>query len=110
MGSNRLLSRKQMVVDVLHPNRANVSRAKIAEELTKIYKGTDTNSIILFGFKTVFGGGRSSGFALIYDDKKALLQYEMKYRQVRHGFEVEKKKKLGRRASKEFKHKVEKVR
>ena len=34
-----------------------------------------------------FGGGKSTGFGVIYDDKKAALQFEPKYRliRVRHG-------------------------
>uniref|UniRef100_A0A093VJJ2 40S ribosomal protein S24 n=1 Tax=Talaromyces marneffei PM1 TaxID=1077442 RepID=A0A093VJJ2_TALMA len=61
---NPLLARKQMVVDVLHPNRANVS---------------------VFGFRTQFGGGKSTGFALVYDSHEALKKFEPHYRLVRIG-------------------------
>ena len=30
-----------------------------------------------------FGGGKSTGFGVIYDDKKAALQFEPKYRLIR---------------------------
>jgi hypothetical protein len=39
--------------------------------------------VVTFGFKTVFGGGRSTGFGLIYDDEAAQKKFEPKYRLVR---------------------------
>jgi len=36
--TNRLLSRKQMIIDVLHPGKANVSKTEIREKLGKLYK------------------------------------------------------------------------
>ena len=47
--------------------------------LAKKYK-TDAKNITCFGFKTQFGGGKSTGFALIYDNYDYLLKYEAKYR------------------------------
>ena len=51
---------------------ANVSKKEIKEKLAKQFK-SDESKISIFGLKTKFGGGRSSGFALIYntpEDKK----------------------------------------
>merc|ERR1711892_269012 len=64
--TNRLLARRQMVVYVLHPNRASVPKTEIREKLAKMYKCT-ADRIFAFGFTTNFGGGKTSGFALIYD-------------------------------------------
>lgn len=47
---------------------ANVSKERIRSELAKKFKSND-ECITVFGLKTKFGGGRSSGFALIYDSK-----------------------------------------
>jgi ribosomal protein S24E len=69
-------------VDILHPSRANVSRAELSEKLAAVYK-TDKNRVVTFGLKTQFGGGRSTGFALIYDDEAAQKKFEPKYRLVR---------------------------
>merc|ERR1712139_130247 len=66
--TNRLLSRKQMVVDVLHPNRPNVSKEELKSKIKDMYKANDDLSVVLFGFRTKFGGGRSTGFCLIYDN------------------------------------------
>ena len=80
--TNRLLARRQFIVDVLHPNRPNVSKAELAEKLAAIYK-TDKARVVPFGFKTTFGGGRSTGFALIYDDEAAQRKFEPRYRLIR---------------------------
>ncbi|CDS00338.1 hypothetical protein, partial [Sporisorium scitamineum] len=36
--TNRLLQRKQMVLDVIHPARPNVSKAELSEKLSEMYK------------------------------------------------------------------------
>merc|ERR1712241_691250 len=64
--TNRLLARRQMVVDVLHPNRPSLAKTDIREKLAKMYKCTP-DRVFAFGFRTNFGGGKSTGFALIYD-------------------------------------------
>jgi small subunit ribosomal protein S24e len=69
-------------VDILHPSRPNVSRAELSEKLAGIYK-TDKDRVVTFGLQTQFGGGRSTGFALIYDDEAAQKKFEPKYRLVR---------------------------
>jgi small subunit ribosomal protein S24e len=79
--TNRLLQRKQMVVDVLHPTRANVPRDELRDKLATMYKAPK-DQVIVFGFRTQFGGGKSTGFALVYDNKEAL-SFEPKYRLVR---------------------------
>ncbi|KKY27983.1 putative 37s ribosomal protein s24 [Phaeomoniella chlamydospora] len=81
---NSLLSRKQMVVDVLHPNRANVSKDELRGKLAEIYKA-NKDQVSVFGFRTQYGGGKSTGFALIYDSHEALKKFEPHYRQVRIG-------------------------
>lgn len=80
--TNRLLARRQFVVDVLHPGRANVSKSEIKDKLTSMYNVRDPNQVFVFGFRTQFGGGKSTGFGLIYDDVKAAERFEPKYRCV----------------------------
>lgn len=80
--TNRLLARRQFIVDVLHPNRANVSKAELSEKLAQIYK-TDKARVVTFGLRTAFGGGRSTGFGLIYDDEASQKKFEPKYRLIR---------------------------
>ena len=76
------MARRQFVVDVLHPGRANVAKEDLSEKLAAIYK-TDKARVVTFGLRTQFGGGRSTGFALIYDDEASQKKFEPRYRLVR---------------------------
>ncbi|PQE21069.1 ribosomal S24e protein [Rutstroemia sp. NJR-2017a WRK4] len=82
---NPLLGRKQMVVDILHPNRANISKDELREKLAGLYKASK-DQVNVFGLQTQFGGGKTTGFALIYDSPEALKKFEPHYRLVRVGF------------------------
>ncbi|KVH91698.1 Nucleotide-binding, alpha-beta plait [Cynara cardunculus var. scolymus] len=73
-----------IVIDVVHPGRPNVSKAELKEKLARIYDVKDPNSIFVFKFRTHFGGGKSTGFGLIYDSVENAKKYEPKYRLVRH--------------------------
>merc|ERR1712222_262394 len=100
---NPLLGRKQFVLDIIHPSMANVSKKDLATKLAAMYKVHDPQCIQLFGFKTAFGGGRSTGFGLIYDSLDRMKKFEPKYRLVRAGL-TPKKKDVGRRAKKDLKN------
>lgn len=67
------------IVDVIHPGKANVSKNDIKEKLASFY-GTTADVIFTFGYATAFGGGRSTGFACIYDNMDAAKKFEPKYR------------------------------
>eukprot|EP00531_Pseudo-nitzschia_arenysensis_P020044 CAMPEP_0116131374 /NCGR_PEP_ID=MMETSP0329-20121206/8971_1 /TAXON_ID=697910 /ORGANISM="Pseudo-nitzschia arenysensis, Strain B593" /LENGTH=136 /DNA_ID=CAMNT_0003625799 /DNA_START=274 /DNA_END=684 /DNA_ORIENTATION=+ len=104
---NPLLARKQMIVDVVHPGRANVSKDELSELLAGMYKG-DAKLTILFGFRTKFGGGKSTGFCLIYDNEESMIKFEPQYRMVRKGVTTQKER--SRKAMKEAKNKGKKIR
>ncbi|EHB13731.1 40S ribosomal protein S24 [Heterocephalus glaber] len=104
--TNQLLQRKQMVIDVLHPGKATVPKTEIQEKLTKIYK-TTPDVIFVFGFRTHFGGGKTTGFSMIYDSLDYAKKSEPKQRLARHG--LYKKKKTSRKW-KELKNRMKKVR
>uniref|UniRef100_A0A8C2BDC5 40S ribosomal protein S24 n=1 Tax=Cyprinus carpio TaxID=7962 RepID=A0A8C2BDC5_CYPCA len=105
--TNRLLQRKQMVVDVLHPGKATVPKTEIREKLAKMYK-TTPDVVFVFGFKTQFGGGKTTGFGMIYDSLDYAKKNEPKYRLQRHG--LYEKKKTSRKQRKERKNRMKKVR
>ncbi|GFY94794.1 ribosomal protein S24e family protein [Actinidia rufa] len=67
--TNRLLSRKQFV--------------ELKEKLSRMYEVKDPNAIFVFKFRTHFGGGKSTGFGLIYDSVENAKKYEPKYRLIR---------------------------
>ncbi|KAF3820416.1 hypothetical protein GH733_015925 [Mirounga leonina] len=84
------LQRKQMVIDVLHPGKATVPKTEIREKLAKMYK-TTPDVIFVFGFRTQFGGGKTTGFGMIYDSLDYAKKNEPKHRLARHSL-YEKKK------------------
>eukprot|EP00249_Psilotum_nudum_P000477 c1220_g1_i1 orf=174-590(+) len=106
--TNRLLSRKQFVVDVLHPGRPNVSKVELKEKLARLYDVRDPQTIFVFGFRTQFGGGKSTGFGLIYDNLDSAKKYEPKYRLIRNGLATKVEK--SRKQIKERKNRAKKIR
>lgn len=96
-----------MIVDVVHPGRANVSKSELSELLAGMYKA-DAKLTNLFGFKTKFGGGKSTGFCVIYDNEESMIKFEPKHRVVRKGLAT--KKEQSRKAIKEAKNKGLKIR
>ncbi|OMO62268.1 Zinc finger, PHD-type [Corchorus capsularis] len=106
--TNRLLSRKQFIIDVLHPGRPNVSKAELKEKLARMYEVKDPNAIFVFKFRTHFGGGKSTGFGLIYDSVENAKKYEPKYRLIRNGLDTKVEK--SRKQMKERKNRSKKVR
>ena len=97
-----------MVVDVLHPGKATIAKKDVREQLAKMYK-TTADVIIAFGFKTQFGGGKTTGFALIYDTLDYCKKFEPLHRLVRQGL-AEAKKKPSRKQRKERKNRQKKYR
>ncbi|XP_050526026.1 40S ribosomal protein S24 [Daktulosphaira vitifoliae] len=105
--TNRLLCRKQMVVDVMHPGKPSPKKTDIREKLAKMFKVLP-DVVFVFGFQTCFGGGKSTGFALIYDTLDHAKKFEPKYRLQRHG--LYEKKVQTRKQRKERKNRMKKVR
>ena len=70
--------------DVLHGSRPNISKDELRAKLAEVYK-TDKKQVNVFGLRTQYGGGKTTGFALIYDSPEALKKFEPHYRLVRIG-------------------------
>jgi hypothetical protein len=49
-----------------------------------MYK-TTKDQVSVFGFRTQYGGGKSTGFGLIYDSVEAMKKFEPQYRLIRIG-------------------------
>ena len=106
---NKLLNRKQFIIEMTHPGWCGTVPTKLVKKkLAQLYKVSDENCISAFGFKTKFGGGRTSGFGLIYDDLASMKRYEPNYRKVRLG--MGKKKGTTRRSLKDRRNRAKKVR
>ncbi len=96
------------MVEVSHPGKAAPTKAQLKERLASLYKVADPSTIVLFGFKTGFGGGKTTGFALIYDAMKDVKRFEPRFRLRRAG--LGQKKEGTRKSKKERKNRAKKVR
>ena len=106
--SNRLLARKQMVVDIIHPGRASVPKTEVRDKIAQLYK-TTPDLVVGYGFRCQYGGGKSTGFALIYDNLDLAKKFEPKHRLIKTGA-ITKVEKGGRKQRKERKNRQKKVR
>ena len=106
MINNPLLSRKQVLCELIHPDTAGVSKESIKKKLSEMYK-TPTEAITIFGCKLKFGGGRSSAFALIYKNVDLRKRFDAKILLER---DFGKAKVTGRKQKKEMKGRENKVR
>ena len=73
-----------------------------------MHKGAKAETTFLFGFRTAFGGGKTTGFALIYDTVEDAKKFEPKHRLVRAG--LKEKKETSRKQIKEAKNRGKKIR
>jgi small subunit ribosomal protein S24e len=58
-------------------------QTELKDKLAKMYDVKEPNCIVVFKFRTRFGGGKSTGFGLIYDSVDAAKKFEPKYRLIR---------------------------
>jgi small subunit ribosomal protein S24e len=63
---------------------ADISKDDLRAKLAELYK-SETDCVSVFGLRTHFGGGKTTGFALIYDSVDSLKKFEPHYRLVRYG-------------------------
>lgn len=94
------------VIDVVHPGKAAQSKTELQAQVAKLHKA-DPKLVTLYGFKTTFGGGRSSGFGLIYDSLEAMKKFEPKHRLIRK--EEATKKTRTRKQWKDLKRKLKRT-
>merc|ERR1719231_1636805 len=113
--TNRLLERRQMILDINHPGLPTpdkeMLKTMLAEYLSKA-KGhkASAEASTIFAMKTVFGGGKSSCFALVYDSVDAAKKHEPKHRLIRAGHIEGSDIKVGRKQRKEKKNREKKFR
>jgi len=104
---NPLLQRKQFVLEITHAGGPCVSKADLKTRLAKMYKVDNPQLVVLFGIRTQFGGGRTSGFGCIYDNLEAAKKFEPTFRQCRMGL-AEKKEREARKLRKDRKNRGKK--
>ena len=107
--TNQLMSRKQFLVVIDHPNwNGTVPTQKVKEQLAKLYKVADEKQVVVFGMKTQFGGGQTKAFGMVYDDVAAMKRLEPNYRLQR--IKLGRKRMVARKSLKERKNRSKKDR
>merc|ERR1711901_13500 len=109
-----LLSRRQMVLDIAHPNLPTPDKALlrklICEHLSKSkHAKAEVAATVVFGVKTDYGGSKSSAFCLVYDSPEAAKRIEPKHRLVKIGL-TEAVTRTARKQRKEKKNREKKFR
>ena len=106
--NNSLLGRKQFILDVYHPETPSVPKKELQKKLAEILKISDESTISLFGFRTRFGGIKSTGFGFIYKNIELARETEPIFRLVRNNLvEI---KKISSKQRKERKNRMKKTR
>merc|ERR1711990_902235 len=88
--TNRLLSRRQMILDIIHPNTPTPDKATlrklISDHLSKQkHAKAEAAATSIFGMRTDYGGGKSTAFCLVYDSVEKAKEMEPKHRLIRMG-------------------------
>jgi len=106
--NNILLGRKQFILDVHHPEKPSIPKKELQKKLAEIFKVADESTILLFGFRTRFGGLKSTGFGFIYKNIELARETEPLYRLLRNNLvEI---KKTSSKQRKERKNRMKKTR
>lgn len=87
---------------------AYISDGRASFRAARSVQVSDATTIVLFGFKLAFGGGRSTGFGMIYDSTTAQKRFEPKHRLIKCG--LAKAKTGARKQRKELKNRLKKLR
>lgn len=77
------------------------------DKIAQIYKA-EKDAVSVFGFRTQFGGGKSTGFGLVYNSVADAKRFEPTYRLVRYGL-AEKVEKASRQQRKQKKNRDKKI-
>ena len=101
--TNYVFGRKQLVIDILHHGRSNLSMPEIQDKLKMMHGVKDLQTIFVYGFST--HGAHSTGFGLIYDTVALAQKYESNHRLARNGIQTH----IGK-TKKECKHRAKKIR
>ena len=107
--TNKLLERKQFILDVVSSDNVPITKKDVAAEVAKKWNVSQEN-VVIYGLQTKFGGGRTSGFGFVYNNKDSLSKFEPKLRKLRSGLIAKKAGIQSRRLKKETKNKLKKFR
>merc|ERR1711865_1038637 len=100
---NCLLNRRQMILDVKHPNLPTPDKAMLRKLICEHLSKSKSHA------KTNYGGGASTAFCLVYDSQEAAKKIEPKHRLIKIGL-AEVITKTARKQRKEKKNREKKFR
>jgi small subunit ribosomal protein S24e len=81
---NPLMHRSEVYFTVEHVGESTPGRNAVAEELAKNVKAK-RDCVVIDCFESVYGVGKSTGYAKVYDSKKCAIEFESKYLLKRNG-------------------------
>ena len=96
-------------MEIIHTSKVNIPKAQSEENIAKKYK-IDAQNVAVYGLKFKFGGGRPTGFALVYDSVDARKAYDQKAFLRRDGLFTKREGKKSRNQATEIKGRVKRVR
>lgn len=86
---NPLYKRTEVYFTVDHAGESTPGRNAVAEEVAKQMKAK-RDCVVVTTIESVYGTGKSKGYAKVYDSKDAALELEREYLLKRNGIEAAK--------------------
>lgn len=86
---NPLYKRTEVYFTVDHAGESTPGRNAVAEEVAKQMKAK-RDCVVTTTIESVYGTGKSKGYAKVYDSKEAALELEREYLLKRNGIEAAK--------------------
>ncbi len=86
---NPLYKRVEVYFTIDHVGESTPGRNAVAEEVAKQTK-SKRDCVVVTTVESVYGIGKSKGYAKVYETKEAALEYEREYLLKRNGIEAPK--------------------
>ena len=85
---NPLQKRTEVYFNIDHVGETTPGRNAVAEDIAKKMK-SKRDCVVIDNIESVYGIGKSKGYAKVYDSKESAMSYESKYLLKRNGIGVE---------------------
>jgi len=85
---NPLQKRKEVYFKIDHVGETTPGRNAVAEDIAKKTK-SKRDCVVIDNIESVYGIGKSKGYAKVYESKEYAMSYESKYLLKRNGIGVE---------------------
>ncbi|MDO5862398.1 MAG: 30S ribosomal protein S24e [Thermoplasmata archaeon] len=86
---NPLYKRSEVYFTIDHVGESTPGRNAVAEEVAKLTK-SKRDCVVVTTVESVYGTGKSKGYAKVYESKEAALELEREYLLKRNGIEAPK--------------------